>query len=223
MPSVPKLVASHNRDLSLPSEASSLLSSGTTTRSSRKRTAATAAKDTPEQQPVFLPHELDDEDLEASVSGLGVIEDRLREGQLRSALDSLRIQLHVRSRLLSFKARNHRGQRENQRSREKIEGCEAKIKQLATKYRTARAAKLTLVGPGDWEHDWPVLADGDVRGLSETEPQVDDRNEPLSRRQRTTEGGRVLSWIWVSASWGKDSSAASIPGMTEGASACCPV
>ena len=218
MPSVPKLAAFCNRNPSLPSEASPpLLSSGTATRSSRKRTAG-AKKDTPERQPIFLPHELGDEDLETCVLGLGTIEDRLREGQMRSALDSLRVQLHVRSRLITFKARNHRGQRENQRSREKIEGCEAKIKQLVAKYRTARTAKLTLLGPGDWECDWSVLADGDVRGLSEAEPQVDGRSEPLSCRQQTTEGGRVLSWIWISASWGKDSSAASIPGMAEGAS-----
>ena len=41
------------------------------------------------------------------------------------------------------------------------------------------AAKLALVGPGEWEHEWPLLKDGDVRGLSEMEPQVDDDDEPF--------------------------------------------
>ena len=214
MPSVPRLVAAYGREPPSVST-SSLPSSETVTRTSQKQTTA-AMKDVPERQPMFFPHELDDENIEACVPGLCAIEDRLREGQMRSALDSLRVQLHVRSRLITFKARNHRGQRENQRSRTKIEACEAKIKQLVAKYRAARAAKLALLGPGDWERDWPVLKDGDVRGLSEVEPQVDDQNEPLSRRQQTTEGGRILSWIWITARWGADSSTMSIPGMTEG-------
>lgn len=187
-------------------------------RRSVRRRGPPAADDRPEAARLYFPHELSLEDLEGCVAGLAENESLLRDGQMRSALDHLRVQLHVRSRLITFKARNSRHQRQNQKSREKIDKCEAKIKLLTAKYRSARAAKLALCGPGDWEKEWRPLTDRDVRGLSDPEPQVDQNNEPLSRRQITTEGRRVLSWIWLSADWDEESEAAAVGGITEGMS-----
>lgn len=188
-------------------------STGPVTRSTRRLAGEI---DQPEKTCIFLPHHLTVRDLDCCVEGLAEVESRMREGQMRSALDDLRVELHNRSRLLSFKKSNSRHQRENQRSQDKLEKCQGRIKILVAKYRVARAAKLLLCGPGDWEREWRVMADRDVRGLSEMEPQVDDNNEPLSRRNRITEGRRTLSWIWLSADWDEDSAVATAEGMNEG-------
>lgn len=210
MPCVPQLIA---RQAQPPAQ-----SQGPSTRTNTARLLLANADDQPERQNLFLPHQLSTDDLDGCVQGLADAESRLRNGQLHSALDSLRVQLHIRSRLLAFKAKNSRHQRENQRSREKIDSCGLKIKQIARKYRTAREAKLALCGPGDWEREWRVLADRDIRGLSEMEPQVDKDDQPLSRRRQITEGRRVLSWIWLTAAWDDESSAVTAVGMNEGKS-----
>ena len=218
MPCVPQMVARHVLEAEAQAgiqKESPLPTQGTATRSTRRRLAA--ADLDPEKQPLFLPHSIAIEKLDGCVGGLSDIESRLREGQMHSALDSLRVQLHVRSRLLAFKAKNSRHQRENHRSQEQLESCQERIKVLAAKYRAARAAKLALCGPGDWEREYRILMDRDIRGLSEIEPQVDANNEPLSRHQCITEGRRVLSWIWLSADWDEDSEAAAAEGMNEGA------
>ena len=211
MPCVPQLVAKHQQQHMLTAETRD---GYVPTRGSRFRPRPELEQ--PEKQPLFLPHQLSIEELEGCVAGLADIEARLREGQMRSALDALRVQLHIRSRLITFKARNSRHQRQNQKSNEKIEACQARIKSLAAKYRAARHAKLALSGSGEWEREWRPLLDRDIRGLSDPEPQVDERNELLSRRRRATEGRRVLSWIWLSVDWDEDSEAANVGGMAEG-------
>ncbi|EKM48959.1 uncharacterized protein PHACADRAFT_33683 [Phanerochaete carnosa HHB-10118-sp] len=212
MPSVLKLVASDAQH-----SGSSMPSSMPASELAARNTRITIGdvNGNPEHQRLFLPSKLADEDLEACVAGLAPIEDCLREGQMRSALDSLHVQLHVRSRLIAFKARNSQGQRENLRLIQKIEACEAKIKVLVAKYRRAHVAKVALVGPGLWKDEWPLLKDRDVCGLSEMEPQVDGDDEPLSRHRQNTEGSHVLSWIWLNICWQQTLGPSGTPRMTE--------
>ncbi|GJF00762.1 CxC2 domain-containing protein [Phanerochaete sordida] len=146
--------------------------------------------DVPERQPLFFPHELEEEELESSVAGLADIESRLRDGQLSDSLDKLRVHLHIRSRLVRFKDRHVRHQRANTRARTKIDQNEVKIAAFKEKYRAARKAKLALVGPGAWERRWRVLLDSDVTSL-----RGDDDIVGVG----TSEGKRTLSWIWMGA------------------------
>ena len=74
---------------------------------------SSSANNSPECQLQYLPNELEDEHLEVSISDLATSEDRLREGQMRSALDSLRVHLYVRLRFVIFKVRHFHHQREN--------------------------------------------------------------------------------------------------------------
>ena len=97
--------------------------------------------DRPESQPLFLPHSLTQEDRDACTGDLGQIEERLRDAQLLASLDQLRVHLHIKSRLVTYKNRHVRHQVPNTRARRRIEVNEGKIIALAEKYRAARKAK----------------------------------------------------------------------------------
>ncbi|KAI0069408.1 hypothetical protein K474DRAFT_1680961 [Panus rudis PR-1116 ss-1] len=58
------------------------------------------------------------------------------------SLNNLHIQLHVKSRLRTFKNRNVHHQKGNTHAQHKIQANEIKIVSLAEKYRTAQHAKL---------------------------------------------------------------------------------
>lgn len=127
----------------------------------------------PKHIPLFLPSQIPQSARSGLVEGVCKMESRLREGQMRNTLDKLLIHLHIRSRLASYKARQVRHQRENQKARAQLEANHTKIKIYKLKYQAVRAAKLALSGRGDWETEWPPLKDSDVRGLREIEPQVE--------------------------------------------------
>ncbi|GJF00837.1 hypothetical protein PsYK624_171390 [Phanerochaete sordida] len=118
--------------------------------------------DVPERQPLFLPHELEEDNLESCVAGLADMESRLRDGQLSDSLNKLRVHLHICSCLVRFKDRHVRHQRPNTRACIKIKQNEIKIVTLKKKYRAAWRAKLALVGHGAWERSWKELLDSDV-------------------------------------------------------------
>lgn len=175
------------------------------------------AADLPEYQPLFLPSSLQQDDLDSCVCDLANIEVRLRDGQLHDALDKVRVHLHIKSRLLAFKARNIRHQGPNTRAMSQIDANEGKIIMHAEKYRAARSAKLRLSGPGPWEREWRLLAASDVRCMRESEPDVtaaglETLEQQIARvrgetRGRLTEAPRTLSgesrrqvsWIWNTA------------------------
>ncbi|KAI0083229.1 hypothetical protein BDY19DRAFT_998729 [Irpex rosettiformis] len=161
-----------------------------------------AVSDLPEDVPLFLPHSLSHEYLGNCAPGLANMEARLREGQLRSALDTLRVYLHIKARMLKFKAQNVRHQGANTRAREKLNKNDCKIAAAAAKYRAAWAAKKKLSGDGTWQNEWRVLNQADIRCL-----QDDNGIQPARER---SEGRRVVSWIWLSAD--KDGNA---EGMTD--------
>lgn len=148
----------------------------------------------PEEAPLFLPHSLSTEELQPCVAGLVDMEMRLREGQMRNALDTLRLHLHIKSRQLRYKNQNVRHQKPNTRAREKIEGNEAKLRTAMGKYRAAWNATKKALGEGEWMKQWRELKQTDVRCLQEDDGGV-------------SEGRRRISWIWMSADTEDDDSA----------------
>ena len=167
---------------------SQLIARATSRRSEKARTGDNAVEAV-ECETLFLPHELTAEQLASCVRGLVDTEIRLRIGQMRSALDSLRVYLHIKSRMIRFKARNVRAQVPNTRAREKIDANEARIVTAAEKYRGAWRAKKSVSGLGEWTKEWRELKQTDVRCL-----QGDDDGLPAQ-----SEGRRIVSWIWLSA------------------------
>lgn len=149
------------------------------------------------------------------------MEGRLRLAQCADALDSIRRILRIKVRMIQFKNKNLRGQREGTRSRAMIDRVHERARASAEKYRTARAAVLNLLGPGSWENRFRVLKGEDIRGfqdanklrgkgtleddqLAEMDENVEEVEEGFElfeeergRRDGTGETRRTLSWIWT--------------------------
>ncbi|KAF7321840.1 CxC2 domain-containing protein [Mycena kentingensis (nom. inval.)] len=77
--------------------------------------------------------------------GLVELERQLRNAQCRSALASLRLQLHVKQRLLAYKRNHSCHQGANTRSRALIARNESKILRHSDKYQAARRAMIAMV------------------------------------------------------------------------------
>jgi hypothetical protein len=75
--------------------------------------------------------------------------------------------LKIKTRMVEFKNKNVRGQREGTKSRTIIDRVHERARRAAEKYRVARAAKFQLSGPGDWENSLQILNDKDVRGYQD--------------------------------------------------------
>ena len=96
-----------------------------------------------------------------------MVEDKLRSAQCQDALDGVWHILKIKTRMIAFKNKNVRGQREGTRSRAVIDRVHERARNMAQKYRAARAAKIELVGPGLWEQIFRELKDEDVRGYQD--------------------------------------------------------
>ena len=122
---------------------------------------------------------------------------------MHDALDKLRLHLHIKTRLVTFKDRNVRNQVANTRARGRINANEVKIKAFANKYRRARDAKFALTGQGEWQNRYRVLADHDIRTLRgdvfEPSPDLIAGNTFSTLLTPETEGRRRTSWIWLAA------------------------
>ncbi|KAJ3492844.1 hypothetical protein NLJ89_g11151 [Agrocybe chaxingu] len=99
--------------------------------------------------------------------GLAGIEERLRTAQCFDALDGVRTILTIKSRMVTFKNKKF------------IDRIHERARAAAEKYRAARAAKMTLSGPGDWEGLLQELLDGDIRGYQDPDRL---RQDPPSTR-----------------------------------------
>ena len=137
------------------------------------------------------------------------MEKELRLGQCQDALESLRLHLHSRSRILKDKFVNVRHQGPNTKSRELLNRVSARISACADKYRAARSA-LDALDPdpmASWRHEFLLLQAKDVRGMSE--PKLPDHPDPERARVIQArmllgggvfpEGNQTLSWIWRGA------------------------
>ena len=112
---------------------------------------------------------------------------RLRFAQAHDALNDIRRLLVLRSRLHRSKERLARGQSQNTRSLAVLNRVNAKIQYSARKYRNTRSLLQQLeqkVLVVSWDRQLQLLRDEDIRPLSEGDGSG------------TTEGQRVLSWIW---------------------------
>ncbi|KAJ7677408.1 hypothetical protein B0H14DRAFT_3536656 [Mycena olivaceomarginata] len=105
----------------------------------------------PENVSLFLPSALTAaQRATETVRGLADIENKLRDAQCSSTLERLRKQLHVKSRLLTYKAIQSRHQGANTRSRTLVERNELKIRLQSEKYQMAWETRLRLAD-GDRE------------------------------------------------------------------------
>jgi hypothetical protein len=122
----------------------------------------------PEDVSLWLPSQLCPEDRQqVRMPDLAAIEEKLRTAQCHDALESVRHILKIKSRLIKFKHKNVRGQKEGLRSRAIIDRVHERARAAAAKYRAARVAKLVLSGPGGWEDELRVLADADIRAYQD--------------------------------------------------------
>jgi len=126
--------------------------------------------DNPEATTIWLPSQIPCEKrVSVCQKELDVIEEKLRSAQCQDALEGVRHILKIKTRMIAFKNRNIRGQREGTRSRAVIDRVHERARNMAQKYRAARAAKMKLVGPGLWEEVFRVLEDGDVQGYQDAQ------------------------------------------------------
>ena len=89
--------------------------------------------------------------------------------QCHDSLDAVRTVLNVKSRLVHFKNKSARRQREGNRSRTIIDRVHERARVAVERYRAARRGKLALAGAGDWEEVLRILEDGDIRGYQDAE------------------------------------------------------
>ena len=122
----------------------------------------------PEDAELWLPSQVATEaQMVVCQEGLGEMEDKLRTAQCEDALEAVRHILQIKTRMVAFKNRNIRGQRQGTRSRAVIDRVHERARIAAGKYRAAQIAKLTLVGPSDWEKVLQVLHDSDITGYQD--------------------------------------------------------
>ena len=142
------------------------------------------------------------------------MEKELRLGQCRDALFSLRLYLHSRSRMLKDKYLNVRHQGPNTRSRESLGRISGRISTCVDKYRAAQAA-LDALDPDPtaaWRHDFLILHEKDIRGMSEPKPpnHPDPERAKAIQSRALLSGGvppdssHMLSWIWRGMPTGPD-------------------
>ncbi|KAF8837383.1 hypothetical protein BDN67DRAFT_991793 [Paxillus ammoniavirescens] len=108
------------------------------------------------------------------------IEWKLQEGQAHNTLNELQQALRSRTYMLKFKHWFLCGQGANTRARNCLKSIDDKINASASKYRATHHALLTLsslLGKVRWKSTFNMLADDDIRGMS-----------------------NGLSWIWKACS-----------------------
>ena len=116
------------------------------------------------------------------------VEWKLWMAQACEALDQIRHHLQIRTHVFKFKDHFVCGQGANTRARDAIGTIQATIDNNRDTYRVARSALASLghvLRYTNWESQFPVLMDSDIRGISDGE-------------EGQSEGRKQLSWIWIS-------------------------
>jgi hypothetical protein len=184
-----------------------------------------------EDTPLYLPSALNIVDRSTDITcDTATMEATLREAQCRTSLEQLRTQLHIKSRLLTYKERQVRYQGANTRARSLIDRNDAKIKAHAAKYRDAREALMKLQGADEATFGWRILEDRDIRCMEDPEKLDKDEARREARQEReasknpqadkgkktkdqTTatggpgvgEGRRTVSWLFIDSETGDGS------------------
>ncbi|KAJ7092096.1 hypothetical protein C8R43DRAFT_908180, partial [Mycena crocata] len=170
------------------------------------RAAAVRAKLRVEDAALFLPSGLTAEERAVGCApGLENIEALARDAQCRTALVSLRNQLHIKCRLLVYKKSHARHQGANLRSRTIVARNEAKIGLHSSKYQAAWSAIRLLKGGDASKVGWLKLRKQDIRLMEEPEElsrRMAKKKKQLERQRdgertaRPGENHRDISWIW---------------------------
>lgn len=135
-------------------------------------TAIWSSNPNPEDVRLWLPSEISPEQRRAACAeDLPDMELQLRTAQCGSSLEGLRQALRIKTRMIYFKNKNVRGQRDGTRSRSIIDRVHKRAIQFVQKYRAARQAKLSLEGPGSWEETYRELRNEDIRGFASGKPK----------------------------------------------------
>ncbi|KAF9522751.1 hypothetical protein CPB83DRAFT_871878 [Crepidotus variabilis] len=151
--------------------------------------------------------------------GLPAVEEILRTAQCQDSLDALRHTLQVKSRMVYFKHKNIRGQREGTQSRDIIDRIHKKALIQVAKYRIARSAKLALCVEHTWETVLQPLLDRDPRQpwrkaiwedgqqpVTTEEIEIDiqpiesSRKKKKLRKEGTGRTKQTVLWIWRNSS-----------------------
>ncbi|KAJ7166440.1 hypothetical protein C8R43DRAFT_946003 [Mycena crocata] len=179
-----------------------------------------------EDEPLFLPSALSSAQRAGPVMArLAVIEDQMRDAQCGVGLVRLRNQLHIKSRLLTYKTLHARHQGANTRSRTLVARNESKIRLHSEKFQMAWEAKRRLNGGDPGAVGWPMLRAADIRPMQDAEDlkrdhekrkaQAKRRNKRITElvesremppltaeemaKEHESENVREVSWIWRQA------------------------
>ncbi|KDR70916.1 hypothetical protein GALMADRAFT_75522, partial [Galerina marginata CBS 339.88] len=159
----------------------------------RVKPGSTTDSEKSEDMYLWLPSSLSKADRDiVCIAGLSASEEKLRTAQCHDTLSGVCDTLRLKSRMVDFKNKNVRGQRDGLRSREVINRIHNRARKFAAQYRAARVAKLSLTGPGPWEKSLRVLLDSDIRS-----PQDPERLKPHKRRRGTWEDSEKPSGMDV--------------------------
>ncbi|TDL22048.1 hypothetical protein BD410DRAFT_815199 [Rickenella mellea] len=132
------------------------------------------------------------------LQGLHDMEFRLRHAQAGDALNQLRQQLRIQSRLRDYKKIqvSGPGQRVNTRARNLISRFHQKSLRCAERYRDAYSALLALDPGGAWQQHLHKLMPEDIRG-----PGHGDEDDIIGHRRAyghgVGQGFHEHSWIWT--------------------------
>lgn len=137
------------------------------------------------------------------------MEKELRMSQCYDALNSLRLHLHSRSRLLKDKYVNVRHQGPNTKSRELLNRVSNHISIAVDRYTAAYPAlcALEMDPKAAWRTDLFTLHEKDIRAMSEPSlPSHPDPERAGAIMARTLlsggalpDGNHTVSWIWRGA------------------------
>jgi hypothetical protein len=142
------------------------------------------------------------------------MEKELRTGQLRTALNGVRTQLFVQTRLYAQRSLHVRGQVNSTRAQEVINRQKRRLVSHRKKYQAAWEALKTLSG-GELHLGYRQLYDSDCIPLYESDgraavPQKrrhDEREAPGDALIRPGASRKTLSWIWTNVDTSDDSAA----------------
>ncbi|KAJ7073645.1 hypothetical protein C8F01DRAFT_1360484 [Mycena amicta] len=166
---------------------------------------------------LFMPSDLLDvtKCVKACAVGLPEVEESLRVGEARQALDDLRQGLRTRTMTNRFHLQNCTGQRMLTRGQGILRQVNIKIHKAKIQYQYVRNTLKRLKGNGPWEKELPVLEDSDIRTLNEralTAEEAEQQQAIHDYEEIAEEGGvaafgvvalaegrRTLSWIWYVA------------------------
>ncbi|KAJ6487280.1 hypothetical protein C8R47DRAFT_1216473 [Mycena vitilis] len=135
-----------------------------------------------EDVPLLLPSALTEAQRERCVAGVEHVEALMRDAQCRTALVRLRNQLHIKSRLLTYKKNHARHQGANTRSRTIVARNESKIRLHSEKYQMAWEALRKLNGDDPNLVGWRVLLKDDIRCMADEEDLRQKEKERVAKR-----------------------------------------